>query len=68
MLTRIPVRNEPATSVPNVATASAPPVCLLALNSPPASPACAGGSESSSRNVSDGSARCRSLRLFVQFE
>jgi len=57
MLSRRPARNdEPDTSAPNVATASAPPVCRPAWNSPPASPACAAGSESSSRNVSEGSA------------
>jgi hypothetical protein len=51
----MPVTNEPDIRAPKAATASAPPVCLPALNSPPASPAWAAGSESSSRNVSDGS-------------
>jgi hypothetical protein len=55
-ITRIPARNELDTSTPNTAAASAPPVCPLALNSPPASPAWDSGSDSSSRNVSDGSA------------
>ena len=52
----MPAENEIDISAPNTATASAPPVCLAALNSPPASPAWAAGSESSSTNVSDGSA------------
>jgi hypothetical protein len=46
MLTCIPATNEPDTSAPKTATARGPPACLLALNSAPASPACAGGSVS----------------------
>ena len=43
MLTLMPVMNGPDTSVPKVATTSAPPVRLPALNNPPASPACDAG-------------------------
>jgi hypothetical protein len=41
----MPGRNEPEISAPNTATASAPPVCRLALNRPPASPARAAGQQ-----------------------